>query len=72
MPRGARADTRADTRANADADSDSNADSNSDSYSQVGAPTDKEQCKKGGWRTFNAPRTFKNQGDCIQFVNTGK
>lgn len=34
-------------------------------------PTDKEQCKKGGWAT-NFPFSFKNQGDCIQFVNTGK
>jgi hypothetical protein len=24
------------------------------------------------WRSFTAPRQFKNQGDCIQFVNTGK
>ena len=39
---------------------------------QVGPPTDKEQCKKDGWMNFNVPRKFKNQGDCIQFVNTGK
>ena len=38
----------------------------------VGAPTNKDQCKKGGWAKFTPPRTFKNQGDCIQFVNTGK
>jgi uncharacterized delta-60 repeat protein len=37
-----------------------------------GPPTNKEECKRGGWRTFNIPRDFKNQGDCIQFVNTGK
>ena len=37
-----------------------------------GPPTTKEQCKRGGWRTFNIPREFKNQGDCIQFVITGK
>jgi hypothetical protein len=36
------------------------------------APASKEQCKNGGWRNFTSPRTFKNQGDCIQFVNTGK
>lgn len=35
-------------------------------------PTSKEQCKHGGWRNFTFPRVFKNQGDCIQFVNTGK
>lgn len=34
-------------------------------------PTSKEQCKNGGWATFNNP-TFSNQGDCIQYVNTGK
>lgn len=38
----------------------------------VGPPTDKDECKNGGWSTFNFPRTFSNQGDCIQFVNTGK
>lgn len=36
------------------------------------APTSKDQCTNGGWATFTSPRTFKNQGDCIQFVNTGK
>jgi len=34
-------------------------------------PTNKSQCKEGGWRT-NFAFAFKNQGDCIQFVNTGK
>jgi hypothetical protein len=38
----------------------------------VGPPTDKKQCKKGGWSEFDFPKAFKNQGDCIQFVNTGK
>jgi len=38
----------------------------------IGPPTTKDQCKNNGWRTFNYPRQFKNQGDCIQFVNTGK
>jgi hypothetical protein len=45
---------------------------NNDVFAVVGPPTDKDQCKNGGWQTFNFPRTFKNQGDCIQFVNTGK
>ena len=35
-------------------------------------PTSKDQCKKGGWQRFRFPYSFKNQGDCIQFVNTGK
>jgi uncharacterized repeat protein (TIGR03803 family) len=38
----------------------------------VGPPTDKEQCKDSGWMKFNLPRKFRNQGDCIQFINTGK
>jgi len=32
------------------------------------APTAKEDCKEDGWQSFD----FKNQGDCIQLVNTGK
>ncbi len=39
---------------------------------QIGPPTSKDQCKNDGFMNFNFPRTFKNQGDCIQFVNTGK
>jgi hypothetical protein len=39
---------------------------------QVGPPTNKDQCKGDGWKSFNVPRKFKNQGDCIQYVNTGK
>jgi hypothetical protein len=35
-------------------------------------PQHKNDCKNGGWQIFRVPRTFKNQGDCIQFVNTGK
>jgi hypothetical protein len=35
--------------------------------------TDRDQCKKDGWK--NVKRTdgssFNNQGDCIQYVNTG-
>jgi len=32
-------------------------------------PFVKSQCMNGGWQNYTA---FKNQGDCIQFVNTGK
>ncbi len=37
-------------------------------------PTDKNQCKSGGWSSMTRldASTFKNQGDCIQYVNTGK
>jgi uncharacterized delta-60 repeat protein len=38
----------------------------------VGPPINKDECHDKGWRTFTVPRVFKNQGDCIQFVNTGK
>lgn len=31
-------------------------------------PTDKDQCKKDGWKIF---KVFKNQGDCVSFVATG-
>ena len=37
------------------------------------SPTTKDQCKNGGWKQYEGPNgPFKNQGDCIQFVNTGK
>lgn len=35
------------------------------------SPTSVEQCKDDGWKDFTNP-PFKNQGDCIQYVNTGK
>ena len=31
-------------------------------------PTSKQQCKKGGWRRFKNP-SFKNQGQCVAYVN---
>jgi hypothetical protein len=36
--------------------------------------TDKETCKNGGWKTLRRAdgSAFKNQGDCIQYVNTAK
>jgi hypothetical protein len=33
-------------------------------------PTDKDQCKKGGWQNFPG-FDFKNQGQCVAFVATG-
>lgn len=38
---------------------------------RVGPPSNKDDCKDGGWQTFNFPQEFNNQGDCIQFFNTG-
>lgn len=36
--------------------------------------TNKDQCKNNGWKTYRRAdgSTFKNQGDCIQYANTGK
>jgi hypothetical protein len=36
--------------------------------------TAKDECKNGGWENLTRAddTTFKNQGDCIQYVNTGK
>ena len=33
----------------------------------IGPPTSKDQCKNGGWKRFNNP-SFKNQGQCIAYV----
>jgi hypothetical protein len=41
----------------------------STSTTPVGSPTDKDQCKKGGWKTFVDP-SFKNQGACVSYVAT--
>ena len=30
-------------------------------------PTSPEQCRQGGWRSFTSP-SFKNQGQCVDFV----
>ncbi len=37
-------------------------------------PTSKDQCKGDGWRALYRAdfSPFKNQGDCVQYVNTGK
>ena len=34
----------------------------------VPPPTDKDQCKKDGWMTFNSP-SFPDQGTCVSYVN---
>ena len=43
-------------------------------FDEVATPSNKDQCKKDGWadlaREDGSP--FKNQGDCIQYFNTGK
>lgn len=37
-----------------------------------GAPASKAECKGEGWRDFTHPRSFSSQGDCTQYVLTGK
>ena len=32
------------------------------------APASKQQCKKGGWKQFRNP-SFRNQGQCVKYVN---
>lgn len=32
------------------------------------SPSNKDECKKGGWMTFNNP-SFKNQGQCVAWTN---
>lgn len=40
----------------------------------INTPPNKDACKNGGWQNYTRAdgSTFKNQGDCIQYVNTGK
>jgi hypothetical protein len=37
-------------------------------------PMNANQCKDGAWQALVRPdgTPFKNQGDCVQYVNTGK
>jgi quercetin dioxygenase-like cupin family protein len=37
-----------------------------------GPPTNVASCRQGGWSNFSFPRVFDNQGDCEQWVITGK
>jgi hypothetical protein len=43
-------------------------------FTAASVPANKEQCKNGGWQTLTRANgsSFNNQGDCIQYVNTGK
>jgi quercetin dioxygenase-like cupin family protein len=36
-----------------------------------GAPLAVDECMGNGWSAFDYPRTFSNQGDCIQYVYQG-
>ncbi len=35
---------------------------------QCGPPSDVNECKDDGWVKFTWPRTFSDQGDCVQYV----
>jgi hypothetical protein len=52
-----------------------NVDINGELYTfEPPVPADKDACKDGGWQALTRAdfTPFKNQGDCIQYVNTGK
>lgn len=35
---------------------------------RCGPPEDVDECKNEGWAMFTHPRSFINQGDCVQYV----
>jgi quercetin dioxygenase-like cupin family protein len=37
-----------------------------------GPPAEAQECAGGSWAMFNHPRSFVSQGDCLQYVITGK
>jgi hypothetical protein len=36
---------------------------------RCGPPSKVDECKDGGWASFNHPSPFANQGQCIEYVN---
>ncbi len=40
-----------------------------DGIADTPPPTDKAQCRDGGWAAFNNP-AFLNQGQCVSYVAT--
>jgi hypothetical protein len=44
-------------------------DDDGDGIPDTPPPATEDECKKGGWETFNNP-AFKNQGDCVSYVAT--
>src|ERR1035437_684914 len=53
---------------------DKSSDINVQVFATLVVPGDKDQCKNNSWMTLARANgtSFKNQGDCIQYVNTGK
>jgi hypothetical protein len=48
----------------------STAQATSVTFTYTPLPTSKNQCKNGGWKNFGT--MFKNQGQCVKFVETGR
>jgi len=40
-----------------------------DNEPRCGPPSTADECRSGGWATFNHPAPFQNQGACIAYVN---
>lgn len=40
-------------------------------FEPVLSPSTADSCKKGGWMTFNTP-AFKNQGQCVSYIQSNK
>jgi hypothetical protein len=36
---------------------------------RCGPPSSVDECKAGGWSTFNHPSQFTNEGQCVAYVN---
>lgn len=36
---------------------------------RCGPPSTVDECRNGGWATFNHPERFANQGQCVAYVN---
>jgi hypothetical protein len=51
-----------------------NVDIDGETFGLGNEPVNKDACKNGGWQELTRAddSTFKNQGDCIQYANTGK
>jgi quercetin dioxygenase-like cupin family protein len=37
----------------------------------IGPPVSSDECKADNWQTFTVPRVFKNEGDCVSWVESG-
>ncbi len=46
-------------------------DADGDGIADTAPPTDKAQCRYGGWANFNNP-SFRNQGKCVSYVTGGE